>query len=848
MKKIYTPSFLFLYLLFATCQIVAQSYPPKSLHAGELQLALKKLNVLGSVLYIAAHPDDENTALIAWFANDRLMRTSYLSLTRGDGGQNLIGAEQSELMGFIRTHELIQARRTDGGEQYFTRANDFGFSKDAKESFEIWGKDKILADVVWTIRKLKPDVIITRFPPTREAGHGHHEASALLAMEAFKAAADPKMFPEQLKYVQTWQAKRLTWNVFSVRRGNFTNVPNDSSKTVKADIGSYNALLGKSHLVVAAESRSMHKSQGFGSAKARGNRIDYLQHMDGDLAQKDILDGLDISWKRIKVGEEIGKLLNEAYQKFEAEHPSKIVPILMKAYNLMLKYPKNDEFGNYWIDFKKEELQNIIAQCMGLWLEANASEYWASAGDSVQISIEAVKRSDIPLNLQKIAIRSLKNGIIASVDSLPKSLQNGNLFNPKIKTLIPANEAITQPYWLKESPEKGIFKISEADKHLLGTPENTAPLQVIFEIKLENQIFTFIRPVTYKWTKPDEGELYRSFEIIPEVMVNLDHENYLFASQEPKEIQITVKAGKANIKDELRIELPEGWRTEPKLQAFELRKKEEEKTLTFKIFPPQNPSKGALKVLLKSNSQNDNQTIRGIRKIDYLHIPQLLVYPTAEANVEKFDIKINDKNIAYIDGAGDEIPQYLRQIGYSVTLLTDKEMKEDLSKYSAVIVGIRAYNTEERLKFYQEKLMSYVQNGGILMVQYQTNFRLVTPQIGPYPFAIGRERVTVEEAPIKFLKPEHPILNYPNKITQKDFEGWVQERGLYFAQTWDKNYQTILGLNDPAEKELEGGLLYAEYGKGRFIYTGLSFFREIPAGVSGAYRFFVNLISKEAVK
>lgn len=820
----------------------SQAQAPRNYHAGEIQLALKKLTVLGSVLYIAAHPDDENTAMLAYLANDRLVRTAYLSLTRGDGGQNLIGPEQRELMGLIRTQELLQARRIDKAQQFFTRANDFGYSKNAKEAKKIWGKEEVLHDIVWTIRKFRPDVIITRFPPTRNAGHGHHEASALLGIEAFSLAADPKAYPEQLKYVKPWQAKRIVWNCYSRRFGRFSNLPPDSSTNVPQDIGSYNPLLGKSHPVIAAESRSMHKSQGFGASKPRGARTDYLLHLAGTDAREDVMDDVDITWKRVQGGEAISQLLEKAYAAFHPEKPSDIVPTLLQARALIQKYQGNDEETKYWLNIKKDEVEEVIGACMGLWLEANGREFAVSAGDSLKIRIEALNRSALNVSLESVVIQNQKTKQIGSIDTLPEPLHNNQLFDSDIALVVPMGESITQPYWLRKDPKKGLFQVDELT--LIGTPENKPALEAIFQLKINNEFISYTRPVTYKWRKPDEGELYRNLEITPPVMLTLEDKIFMFTNQDPKAIRLKLEAGKDDVLGSIRPELPEGWKIEPQTQNFEIAQKGAVKEIAFTITPPATGSEVKFKIWIKMKGESQEYLGRGIQRIDYLHIPIQTVFPITEAKLNRLDVKITGKNLAYIQGAGDDIPQSLKQIGYQVNLLDEKKIQEDLTKYDAIIVGVRAYNTQNWLKYNHEKLLDYVKNGGTLLTQYHTPFRLVVDNLGPYPFKISRDRVTVEEAPVKFLKENHPLLNYPNKITDKDFEGWVQERGLYFSNEWDEKYQTVLSSNDPGEKELSGGLLYTSYGDGTFIYTGYSFFRELPAGVPGAYRFFVNLISQ----
>ena len=825
---------------FLITQIFAQA--PKTKHSGEILLGLKKLQVLGSVLYIAAHPDDENTAMLAYLSNDRLYRTGYLSLTRGDGGQNLIGKEQRELMGLIRTQELLQARRIDGAEQFFTRANDFGYSKNAKEAKAIWDEDKVFADVIWVIRNFKPDVIITRFPPNRNAGHGHHEASAMFAIETFKAAADPKRYPEQLKYVQPWQVKRVMWNSYSRRNGRFSNLPPEGMENIQLEIGTYNPLLGKSHGVIAAESRSMHKSQGFGASKPRGERYDNLSLLAGDVPEKELFEEINTTWNRIPNSSKILTPLQKAYQDFSPENPHLIIPHLSAAYQAIDDYPNPEPNISYWLNLKKNEIKDLISACLGLWLEANGTTYSISPGDSLLLNLEAVNRSPLSVTLNAITILDQQNRTLATLDKLPQDLENKKLFRPGLKILVPQNMPLTQPYWLVQQPLKGLFQVNNQKK--IGLPENPAALKAHFEIQVEGKTFTYERPVTHKWTKPDEGELYRNLEVTPEVMVNFDENLMIFGTNSPKELKVTLKAGKANVEGTIRPELGVGWKIEPQVFTFNIKQKDAEEIVIFQITPPSSASESELKILLKTKEQSTPSLAKGVHRINYPHIPIQTIFPDAKANLKKLDIQTTGTNIGYIQGAGDDIPRSLRQIGFQVTELKEKDLEEDLSKYDAIVAGVRAYNTQSWLKQDQEKLMEYVKNGGVYVVQYQTSFRLVTQDIGPYPIKLGRSRVSVEEAPIEFLDKNHPILNSPNKITQKDFDNWIQERGLYFAREWDDQYQPVFASNDPGEDVQKGSLLYTNYGEGRFIYTGLSFFRELPAGVTGAYRLFVNLISK----
>jgi LmbE family N-acetylglucosaminyl deacetylase len=802
---------------------------PKTYPAGELQLALKKMTVVGTALYMAAHPDDENTAMLAYLAKERLVRTAYLSVTRGDGGQNLIGSEQAELMGLIRTQELLQARRVDGAEQFFTRANDFGFSKTTEEALEIWGKEKILGDAVWIIRNLKPDVIITRFPPDSRAGHGQHSASAVLAHEAFKAAADPKRYPEQFKFVQPWQAKRIVWNSYNP---NFSNTaPKDTGSYMKVNLGAYNALLGKSYTEIAAESRSMHKSQGFGSARSRGERIDYLRHTAGEKAKEDLFESIDLTWKRIPGSEELAKTLQQAYETFRPENPAASLPLLLQAYKQIEQLPKD----NYWVHVKKQELEEVIAACAGLWYEANATTFASTPGDSIKVNATVVKRSDFPVTLTNVQFTQVKKD--TTVNS---RLKNNNLLTLPFKAIIPANTPYTQPYWLREIPAKGMYIVD--DLQLIGKPEASAPLSVTFTFSIEGTSFTYTKPVNYKWTDPVEGELYRPFEVRPEVMVNLAEKVYMFPDIKPKEVHIILKAGKAKVSGELSLDLPKSWTVNPQRIPFTLTKNNEEQRITFQVTPPATAANDLLKIVVKTASGVSSS--KGLLTINYAHIPVQTIFPEALAKVVRLDIVASGKNIGYLMGAGDDIPASLRQVGYQVTPLTESDFAAGtLDAYDAIVIGVRAFNTVERMPFYQPKLMQYVQNGGTMLVQYNVSNGLKTDELGPYPIRLSRNRVTVENSPITFLNPKHTLLNTPNKITQKDFEGWVQERGLYFPDSLDTHYETILSTLDPNEKPQDKSVFVTQYGKGKFVYTGLSFFRQLPAGVPGAYRFFANLIS-----
>lgn len=809
--------------VFLLCVSVGIAQLPRVMDAAELHLALKKLNVVGSALFVAAHPDDENTALLSYLAKGRLVRAAYLSVTRGEGGQNLIGSEQGDLLGIIRTQELLAARRIDGAEQYFTRAIDFGYSKTSEETIRIWGHEQALADVVWIIRKFRPDVIVTRFSPTLGT-HGNHTASAILAEEAFHAAGDPERFPEQLKFVQPWKPKRLLFNA-----SRFLTEQIDTTKALKVDIGEYSPLLGRSFTEIAGISRSMHKSQGFGAAQSRGSNINYLNHTAGEPATRDLFDGIDLTWNRIKDGKKVSVLLEEAIRNFKPEDPSATIPLLLRALGEMRKLPADP-----LVQQKQKELVEVVKSCAGLWLEANASEFSVPPGSSVRVSLSAVNRSSFPVTIERI------EWPFGGKDTLANQKLEGNrLYQIPTDVVIPKSHPLSQPYWLVREPRLGMYDV--ADQGHVGEAENSAVAIVKVSVLFGGERIAIDLPVRYRWVDPVEGELYRPLEIIPPVAINLREQVLVYPDEGKKSLTVALRSGKPNMQGTVRAIVPAGWQVQPNDVAFGLPKKNEEQIVTFTIWPGRDASTGDVRI--EATTDGGSWSF-GMTTIRYNHIPPQTIFPSAKAKLVRVDLTKKGETIGYIMGAGDEIPPLLQQVGYSVTLLSDEDLAtKELSKFDAIIAGVRVYNTRPEVRVHQKRLMEYVERGGTYIVQYVTVQRQEAENLGPYPFNVSRERVSVEEAPVLFNDPTYPLAIAPNRITNEDFDGWVQERGLYFADKWDEKYQTVFVSNDPGEPPRKGGLLYAKYGKGHFIYTGYAFFRQLPAGVPGAFRLFVNLIS-----
>jgi LmbE family N-acetylglucosaminyl deacetylase len=811
----------------------ARAQAPAQWDAAQTEAALRKLLVTGSVLYVGAHPDDENTALLAYLARGRGARTAYLSLTRGDGGQNLLGTEKGELLGVVRTQELLAARRVDGAEQFFTRAVDFGFTKSPEETFRIWGHDEVLADVVWVIRRFRPDVIIARFPTTGEGGHGQHTASAILASEAFDAAGDPARFPEQLKDVDVWKPKRLLWNVFNFGGGR----PKDADKMLTADVGAYDPLLGKSYTEIAAESRTMHKSQGQGTPERRGPAPNFFSLIKGEPATKDIFDGVDMTWRRVAGGEAVGQLLEEAAHKYDPSNPSAVLPTLVRAYALLSNMQTSKTPADPLVFEKREELGEVIRACAGLWIDAVASDPYVTPGGEVKVTTTLVNRSDFPLKLESVGVSS------AGADVLRAELKNNEPFTRETTRPVPPGEYYSQPYWLREEPRAGLFTVNP--RWLVGQPES--PPQFFVPVSIVagegNDHVSFDVPVLYRWTDRVRGDMYRPVAIVPEVSVNLEERTLVFPDRAPKRVRVTLKNNTgAEAGGALRLRLPAGWSASPAEVPVTLKGKGEEFGASFEVTPPQT---GGVASLAAEFDSGGRVFTRGFAEINYPHIPVQTLFPAARAKLVRVDLRRAGSRVAYVMGSGDEVPEALRQVGYDVTLLSDEDLAgADFSKFDAVIVGVRAYNTRAALRQNQRRLLEYVERGGTLVVQYNTPDRtLEGAQVGPFPFKLTQDRVTDESAAVTLLAPADALLNAPNRITPDDFAGWVQERGLYFASDWDARYTPLFASHDPGEQDSKGSTLVAHYGKGTYVFTSLAFFRQLPAGVPGAYRLFVNMIS-----
>lgn len=838
--------------------------PPAQPHAAEILHKMQKLNVLGSVLYIVAHPDDENTRLIAWLANGKKVRTGNLSLTRGDGGQNLIGPELGDALGIIRTQELMEARRIDGGEQFFTRAVDFGYSKSAAESFEKWGKQEVLSDVVRVIRMFRPDVIITRFAPDRSAGHGHHEASAILAEEAFDLAGDPTAFPEQLEQgLEVWQPRRLFFNGSTWWKKDLADIAKSDPDWFSVDVGGYDPLLGLSYTEIAGRSRSMHKSQGFGAAETRGESLEYLKLIKGDRPKtEDIFEGIDMTWGRVKGGDIVQNGVTEVIKTYDPLQPSRSADGLWKVKHAVdsLKFWVHTKPVNYhalhWDISKSKSIEELLLSVAGLVFEVTCPQGHVASGDSLPLTMTMLPREEFKGKaMAHLSVGGVQVGIMDTlvVASVTRSI-----------TVIAPSDS-DQPFWLGEK-QSSMYDIPD---FTIGSPIWSPILRAALLVKGSSEYALKSETgVMHRWVDRVAGERIRPVYVTPVASV-IPKSDVLIATGGPQTITVEVEALTDSLQGELVFTIPDSWmligasdQDEPRMHALEgscsselrllvrLARNMDRGRFAFVV----KPIEGARTEFLRFTFTGPKGTAdRTLHEIDYPHIMPQVYYTPAEVKLVPLDVKTTAKRVGYVKGAGDDVPQAMEQLGVTVEFVEPEAAKlEELLKFDAIVVGIRAYNATKGMKELHPLLLQYVEQGGTLVVQYNTtprffsgasDFQIDPATLGPHPFTIGRGRVTVEEAPPTFLDPKHPLLNTPNKITAADFEGWVQERGLYFADEFAPHYTPLIAWNDPGEDPLNGALIVADHGKGRFVYTGISFFRQLPAGVGGAYRLWGNLIS-----
>jgi len=823
-----------LLLLGAAATVTPAATAP--LTPAEIRQELRSLGTTGTVLHVAAHPDDENTQLITYLSLGRGYRAAYLSLTRGDGGQNELGKDFDEKLGVLRTQELLAARRLDHGRQFFTRAIDFGYSKGPEETLRFWDRTAVLGDVVRIYRQFRPDVVVTRFPiPPGSGGHGHHTASAILAVEAFKLSGDPTAYPEQLAQGLTvWQPKRVVWNGFG-GRGTAGPPPITSPRgplsltgqSIQLDIAGTDLVTGDSFGTIANRSRGMHKTQGLGvfsERTANGPNVQTFVLLAGDAPTVDLMDGIDTTWARYPGGAEIGELAAAALAQFKTDDPAASLPALLDLHRKLAALPVDPLIAD-----KRAQLDRIIQACAGLEVSSTADRPEIVPGERLKLTttILLTRGSGQPVSHVNAA-----GQVVA--------LQPDHADTHTSEFTVPATLPLTHPYWLREESSAGIAKVS--DPRLIGRPESLPTLTNRHEFSIRGErIFVDDEPV---FVLPDGKS--RRLAVIPPVSLALGSEIYVVAPGATKSVTVGLTAVRAGTQGVLRLEAPAGWTVAAAPQTFRLPHVGDKASFTFTLTAPAGGGAGHLTAVATVDGQ-DYSTQR--IELTYAHLPVQLLQPPARARLASFPLASQGLTIGYLPGAGDSVAECIAQMGYVVRPLTGADLTPaKLRGLDAVVIGVRAFNERTDLKDAFPGLLAWVEQGGTVIAQYNRPNGLQAATLGPYALSIEGPapalRVTDETAAVTLLAPDHAALNTPNRINPADFDGWVQERGAYFPSKWDEErYTALLGMSDLGEATLRGSLLVAKHGQGHYVYTGIGFFRQLPAGVPGAYRLFANLVS-----
>jgi LmbE family N-acetylglucosaminyl deacetylase len=956
---------LILGLLF--CMSLLLAVPPEvpeDRGAMGLSQALNRLDVVASVLHTGAHPDDENSSLLAWLSRGKGVRTAYLSATRGDGGQNLLGTELFEALGVIRTEELLAARRADHAQQFFTPVYEFGFSKSSDEAFEKWGHEQLVADFVRVIRQFRPEIIVSRFRGTTADGHGHHQAAGIVTQEAFKAAADPARFPE---YGKAWQAKKLYLNAGggagAGQQGNAgattpapegdvgattpapapegnagatTPAPVPAPVSISINTGEFDVALGRSYAEIAAEGRSLHRSQGQGSVQNRGPSTTSLQLVQKtvDVADSaDLFAGViyklpDLAQLEAALGAELNQVeqrVTNIRQKANLVKPGDLVPDLTEGLKQLqqIRTRATNEHVRFVLQQKEEDFEEAIRLAAGLVLDVLASDETVVPGQEFNVTVSIINGGpytyssasvnfDLPAGWEARlapppepgqggrggrggggrgagggaggvrggadagagrgagggaavgatggatggagrgagggAARGAggggRGGAVAT-SSPPGAIVPGQKYDQVYTVKVPVNATFTQPYWLREPRTTDRFVWPA------GSPANMpfdAPL-LMTHARLAYQDTTIALGHAAEFRSNDRmyGEHRALVKVVPALSVRITPDIAVIPIGGARRKEFTIEIENQSttaIEGDLRLVVPRGWTVSPATQPLKFSRQGEKSSARFIVSAPAVAGDFKIRAVARVGTQEFQS---GYTVVAYPHIEAHYLYSPAESTAEVFDVKIGIGVVGYVEGVGDTVPDALRQLGINVVMLTPQDLASaDLSKYPTIVLGVRAYSAREDLRTYNKRLLDYVSNGGNLVVQYNRSEDVGNLQFGPYPFTINNnDRITKEEAPVKVLQPSHPLFNVPNRITPADFGGWVQERGTYFLRTFDPMYTPLLESGDPGEQPLRGGLVTVKYGKGTYTYAAYVFFRELPAGVRGAYRLFANLVSLE---
>ncbi|MBI1955793.1 MAG: PIG-L family deacetylase [Acidobacteria bacterium] len=862
---------LALSVAFSRALLPAPAETTERTDAAAVAEAIEKLPVVGSVLLTGAHPDDENNALLAYLARGLHLRTAYLSETRGDGGQNLLGNEQYEALGMLRTEELLAARRLDGAEQYFGQAYDFGFSKSADETFEKWGREQALGDFVRVIRAFRPDILISRFTGTSADGHGHHQAAGILTKEAFRAAADPARFPDQVAQgLKTWQAAKLLGNLFRASQ--------DTPAVLSISEGAFSPIYGRTYPEIGQAARSMHRSQGMGAGLGqRGPFLASFRLWDSVVPDqgpaKDLFAGVDLTLNRFTIlaggspavarrVEAIQKAMDAARKTLSSAQPDKVLPALAEGLDHLRELRAEIERSNapqsskeqamFLLGTKEADFARAISLAGGVLVEALADRAELVPGETFQVAVESLLRAPEYLQAGEITLTAPQGWRVEKIAAGTASAKNPGETEAKFSVTVPADATVSQPYWLIRPRTKDYFATPEVP--WVGAPWNPVLLKANFKfsLKAEGQSIPVEQQadVVYRYADRVYGEREQSLVVIPSLGVWMEPEVAIFPTGFASKQTLLVRVRNNTASEQratVRLDLPPGWSSNPPTQPIVLAKQGDEASARFAVSAPSaasvnKPERQTVQAVAQVGGQSFST---GYQVIDYPHIQARYWFQPAVADFLRLDVKAAPGlRVGYVMGTGDSVPEALTQLGIAVEPMGPEELAfGNLGRFDAIVTGIRAYEVRKDLGTNHARLMEYVKNGGVMIVQYSRPLGY-GPPLGPYPMSLGSTpRVTVEETPVNILEPSHPVFQSPNRITEKDFEGWVQERGVYFMESWAPQYTPLLESHDPGEPQQKGGMLLASYGKGFYIFTGYIWSRQLPAGVPGAYRLFANLVS-----
>jgi LmbE family N-acetylglucosaminyl deacetylase len=833
--------------------------------AGLVQL-LERLQTTASVLHTGAHPDDEDSAFLARAARGDHARVAYLSLNRGEGGQNIIGSELFDALGVIRTEELLQARRLDGGEQFFTRTFDFGFSKRRDEAAMRWNEREVLGDMVRVIRMFRPLVINSRWGGTSADGHGHHQLAGYLTPLAFKAAADPNEFPEQLQEgLRPWQTRKL-----------YSRPLEEAPATIQVQTGILDPALGRTYAEIAFEGRSQHKSQNQGTIETLGPLTSGLRALESVVTvpqpEQSIFDGLDVSMPGLAKlsGLPDGTLRTEltaiddaakkALQDYQPLEPSRIVPSLVEGIKavraarqtlLSMSASNARADADFVLALREQDFTEAIIRAAGVVVDPLADTETVVAGGRVGVNVRVFLAQPSLASVGAMTVKAPQSWAVKQ--AVDREAQGGRgrrevpNSSARFEVSVPATAAITQPYFLEQPRQGDSYRWPQGSTK--GAP--FAPSLLIGEVVLNVGDATLVvpRPVQYRFADPIRGELRRPMSVVPRVTVGLDTALIIvpLGGNAPRAQRVVARVTSGTpepVSGTVRLRVPAGWSVSPQEAPFALKNAAEQTSAAFTVTAPPNRRVGSFGIDAEAHVGGSTFS-QDVQLISYPHIQTHRLYWPAHARAQVVDLKVAPVKVGYVMGGGDEVPDAIRRMGIDVTMLdADMLATGDLSQFDTIVVGIRASETRPDFVANNGRVLQYVERGGTLIVQYQQG-EYIERNMAPYSVSQkGNPRVTDETAPVKILAPGHPVFTFPNRITADDFNGWVQERNLYaFADFDRRRYTPLLESADPGEPSQQGGELYAEVGKGRYVYTAYAWFRQLPAGVPGAYRQFANLIS-----